>query len=107
MKTQKELSRPLNLKSGKGVFLKPGVTGEMLGFTNNKNRGVAAQAVERSQNKKPTAFQDIIKPLLDEGMKAKDIATRTGKFPSFINTQIRQMRVIHGEEWYEKITNGK
>ena len=45
MKTQKELSRPLNLKSG--------VTGEMLGFTNNKNRGVAAQAVERSQNKKP------------------------------------------------------
>lgn len=41
MKIQKELSRPLNLKSGKGVFLKPGVTGEMLGFTNNKNRGIA------------------------------------------------------------------
>jgi len=31
MKTQKDLSRPLNLKSGKGVFLKAGVARRIRG----------------------------------------------------------------------------
>lgn len=99
----KDLSLPLNLKSGKCVFLKAGVTGEMLGFGNKKNRGVAAQAIERIKNRQPTAFQTMIKPMLEEGMTPKDIAEKVRQSRQYIYSNIHSMKAIYGAEWYEKL----
>lgn len=99
----KALSRPLNLKSGKGVFVKAGVTGEMLGFGNKVNRGGEAQAIERIKNRQPTAFQSMIKPFLEEGFTPKEIAEKTRQSRQYIYSNISTMKAIYGAEWYAKV----
>ena len=85
------------------MFVKAGVTGEMLGFGNKVNRGGEAQAIQRIKNRQPTPFQSMIKPFLEEGIAPADIAEKTMHTRAYIYTQISYLKKIYGVEWYEKV----
>ena len=78
------------------VFLKRGVTGEMIGNIEPTNKG-------NLFDRKKQPYEDRLIPLFESGLTIMQVSRKVGKKHSLVCYYFNKLKVSKGEKWVERV----